>query len=123
MTLDQVQTEVVDKFAYAAKVCYEAGFDGVQLHGAHGYLLAQFLSPTTNKREDKYGGSVENRANVINEIYDAIRAEIPSDTGFIVGLKMNSVEFQNQGLDNQDAVYFASEFEVKPHHNLKDSLF
>uniref|UniRef100_A0A914CGV4 NADH:flavin oxidoreductase/NADH oxidase N-terminal domain-containing protein n=1 Tax=Acrobeloides nanus TaxID=290746 RepID=A0A914CGV4_9BILA len=72
LTEEQVKTEVIDKFVYAAKYCYEAGFDGIQLHGAHGYLLAQFMSPTTNKRTDKYGGPVENRARLVLDIYDAI---------------------------------------------------
>ncbi|KAH7693226.1 Protein F17A9.4, partial [Aphelenchoides avenae] len=82
-------------------------FDGVQLHGAHGYLLAQFLSRTTNKRTDQYGGSVENRVRVILEIYEAIRKEIPAETGFIVGIKVNSVEFQDEGLQTNEAAEIA----------------
>lgn len=103
LTTEQVKTEVVDRFVYAAKVAYECGFDGVQLHGAHGYLLSQFTSPTTNKRTDKYGGSLENRQRVILEIYDEIRREIPASTGFLVGIKTNSVEFQAEGTTLEDA--------------------
>ncbi|TMS36590.1 hypothetical protein L596_003721 [Steinernema carpocapsae] len=106
----QIQ-ELIKNYVYAAKYCYQAGFDGVQLHAAHGYLLAQFLSPTTNRRTDEYGGSLHNRARIIFEIYDAIRREIPSDSKFIVGIKMNSVEFQHGGLSNDDASIIAEELE------------
>ncbi|WKY00115.1 hypothetical protein Q1695_014745 [Nippostrongylus brasiliensis] len=100
---EQIKTDVVDKFLFTAKFASEQGFDGVQIHGAHGYLLSSFLSPTTNNRMDKYGGSVENRFRVIREIYDAIRKEIDTSTGFLVGIKMNSVEYQNRGLGIEDA--------------------
>ncbi|EPB70082.1 hypothetical protein ANCCEY_10824 [Ancylostoma ceylanicum] len=79
------------------------GYDGVQLHAAHGYLLSQFMSPSTNKRTDRYGGSMENRFRVIKEIFEGIRKEIPASTGFIVGIKTNSVEFQKDGLTTEDA--------------------
>uniref|UniRef100_A0A183FET9 Oxidored_FMN domain-containing protein n=1 Tax=Heligmosomoides polygyrus TaxID=6339 RepID=A0A183FET9_HELPZ len=103
LTEEQVKTEVVDKFVFAAKFARDQGFDGVELHAAHGYLLSQFLSPTTNKRTDKYGGSVEKRMLVVQEIYDAIRKEIDASTGFQVGIKTNSVEFQDGGLNLDDA--------------------
>ncbi|RCN41703.1 oxidoreductase, FAD/FMN-binding protein [Ancylostoma caninum] len=103
LALDQIKPEVIDRFVYAAKFAYETGFDGIQLHAAHGYLLSQFLSPTTNKRTDRYGGSLRNRTRVIVEIYEAIRKEIPAATGFIVGIKINSVEFQSEGLTVDDA--------------------
>ncbi|VDM68301.1 unnamed protein product, partial [Strongylus vulgaris] len=103
LALDQIKTEVVDRFVYGAKVAYETGFDGIQLHAAHGYLLSQFLSPTTNKRTDRYGGLLENRVRIIVEIFKAIRKEIPAATGFIVGIKINSVEFQDEGLTTEDA--------------------
>ncbi|WKY00325.1 hypothetical protein Q1695_014854 [Nippostrongylus brasiliensis] len=103
LTEEQVKTEVVDRFVYAAKLAFEQGFDGVELHAAHGYLLSQFLSPTTNKRTDKYGGSVEKRMQIVREIYDNIRKEIAPSTGFLVGIKTNSVEFQDGGLNLDDA--------------------
>ncbi|CAL2045397.1 unnamed protein product [Caenorhabditis brenneri] len=113
LTTEQVKTEVVDRFVYAAKYAYECGFDGVQLHGAHGYLLSQFTSPTTNKRTDKYGGTIENRQRIILEIYDAIRAEIPPSTGFLVGIKTNSVEFQAEGTTLEDAIEMCTVYENK----------
>lgn len=73
LTIEEIQVEVIDRFVYAAKYCKDCGFDGVQLHSAHGYLLAQFISPTTNKRTDKYGGSALNRVRLVLEIYEAIR--------------------------------------------------
>ncbi|KAI9754612.1 MAG: hypothetical protein M4579_004641 [Chaenotheca gracillima] len=88
---------IIEGFAYAAEFLHKAGYDGIQLHGAHGYLLAQFLSRTTNKRTDKYGGSLENRSRIIFEIEEAIRKRVPQD--FIVGIKINSVEFQEGGFD------------------------
>ena len=103
LTTEQVKTEIIDKFVYAAKYLYDAGFNGVQLHGAHGYMIAQFLSNTTNKRTDKYGGSPRNRAQIVVDIYNAIREEIPASTGFIIGIKLNSVEFQNEGLTTNEA--------------------
>ncbi|EPB70145.1 oxidoreductase, FAD/FMN-binding protein [Ancylostoma ceylanicum] len=101
LALDQIKTEVIDRFVYAAKVAYETGFDGVQLHAAHGYLLSQFLSPTTNERTDRYGGPLKNRARIILEIMEAIRNETAEH--FIVGIKTNSVEFQANGLNIDDA--------------------
>ncbi|KIV89106.1 hypothetical protein PV10_08710 [Exophiala mesophila] len=94
---------IVNQFAHAAEYLYKAGYDGIQLHGAHGYLIAQFLSRTTNKRTDKYGGSIENRARLIVEIAEAIRARLPSNSGFILGIKMNSKEFQEDGLTAEEA--------------------
>ncbi|CAD5227187.1 unnamed protein product [Bursaphelenchus xylophilus] len=103
-SLEQIQSEVIHRFVFTAEKLYECGFDGVQLHGAHGYLLAQFLAPDTNLRTDKYGGSGEKRAQILVDIYNAIRLKIPASTGFIVGVKMNSVEFQANGLGVEDAI-------------------
>lgn len=86
---------VIAGFTHAAEFLHKAGYDGIQLHGAHGYLLAQFLSQTTNKRTDKYGGSLANRSRIILEIAKSIRAKLPTSTGFVVGIKLNSVEFQD----------------------------
>ncbi|KAG8685977.1 hypothetical protein FRC11_009751 [Ceratobasidium sp. 423] len=94
--------EVINQFVYTAEAAYRTGFDGVQLHGAHGYLIAQFLSQTTNNRTDEYGGSIENRARIIKEIVDAIRAKV-TDPKFVIGIKVNSVEFQAKGFQPEEA--------------------
>ncbi|KAF2196895.1 FMN-linked oxidoreductase [Delitschia confertaspora ATCC 74209] len=91
----------IEGFAHCAEYIEKAGYDGIQLHGAHGYLLAQFLSQTTNKRTDKYGGSLENRARIIVEIAEEIRRRVKPN--FIVGIKLNSVEFQEHGFQPEEA--------------------
>lgn len=92
---------IIDGFAHAAEFLEKAGYDGIELHGAHGYLLAQFLSPTTNQRTDKYGGSLENRARIILEIAAEVRKRTSEE--FIVGIKLNSVEFQDKGFNPEEA--------------------
>lgn len=91
----------IEGWAHTAEYLEKAGYDGIELHGAHGYLLAQFLSPTTNKRTDKYGGSLENRARLILEVAQEIRKRTKPD--FIVGIKLNSVEFQDKGFQPEEA--------------------
>lgn len=73
--------------------------------------MAQFTSPTTNKRTDHYGGSVSNRQRIVLEIFDAIRKEIPASTGFLIGLKTNSVEFQSEGTTVDDAIEMCRAYE------------
>lgn len=92
---------VIDGFAHAAEFLEKAGYDGIELHGAHGYLLAQFLSPTTNQRTDKYGGSLENRLRLIIEIAEECRKRV--SPSFVIGIKVNSVEFQEKGFSPEDA--------------------
>lgn len=93
---------IIGGFTHAAEYLYKAGYDGIQLHGAHGYLLAQFLSQTTNKRTDKYGGGLANRSRLILEIAQSIRSKVPTSTGFILGIKLNSVEFQDGGFSSEE---------------------
>ncbi|KAK6054112.1 oxidoreductase, FAD/FMN-binding protein, partial [Cooperia oncophora] len=102
LTEQQVKTDVVDRFVYAAKFAQDCGFDGIELHGAHGYLLSSFMSPATNNRTDKYGGSAQNRMRVIREIFDGIKKEV-STTGFLIGIKTNTVELQEKGLTVEEA--------------------
>jgi 2,4-dienoyl-CoA reductase-like NADH-dependent reductase (Old Yellow Enzyme family) len=80
-----------DDFVAAAVRSQRAGFDGVELHGAHGYVLAQFLSPEINRRTDRYGGSPENRARIVHEIIEGVRAETRSD--FSLGLRLSPERF------------------------------
>ncbi|KAJ5626479.1 NADH:flavin oxidoreductase/NADH oxidase [Penicillium herquei] len=101
--------QVIEGFAHAAEYCYRAGFDGIELNAAHGYLLTQFLSPTTNLRTDQYGGSIENRSRIIMEITDAIRARVPKT--FSLGIKVNSVELQDGGFTTEDAKIFCTQLE------------
>lgn len=101
---------VIEGFAHAAEYSHKAGFDGVQLHGAHGYLLAQFLAPSTNKRTDRYGGSLLNRGRIIMEIADAIKARV-NDPSFSLGIKINSVEFQKGGFSPEDCASLCEELE------------
>ncbi|PVI08104.1 FMN-linked oxidoreductase [Periconia macrospinosa] len=89
MTVAEIET-VTQQFAHAAKFVYEVGFKGVEIHGAHGYLLTQFLSPKTNLRTDDYGGTPEKRARIVVEIIRAIRAVVPPS--FCVGIKFNSAD-------------------------------
>lgn len=92
---------LIRRFAETALSAQAAGFDGVQVHSAHGYLVAQFLSPLTNQREDAWGGPLENRARFLLEIIRAIRDRVNSD--FIVGVKLNSADFQRGGFDIADS--------------------
>lgn len=80
-----------DDFIAAARRCEKAGFDGVELHGAHGYLLCQFLSPEMNRRDDQYGGSLENRARLLFEIIDGVRASCGAD--FSLGVRLSPERF------------------------------
>lgn len=83
--------QLVEDFARAAKRAELAGFDGVELHGAHGYLLCLFLSPELNQRDDAYGGSLENRARLLFAIVDAIRARCRPD--FVLGIRLSPERF------------------------------
>ena len=94
--------DLIGRFAATAKIAVDGGFDGVQLHAAHGYLLSQFLSPTANVRSDEWGGSLEGRAKFLLEAVAAVREVIGS--GRIVGVKLNSKDFQKGGFDNEDSI-------------------
>ncbi|KAI7766405.1 hypothetical protein LZL87_013675 [Fusarium oxysporum] len=92
MTVAEI-LDVQDRFVKTAVLVADAGFDGIELHGAHGYLLSQFLSPKTNHRTDEYGGSAVNRAKIVVDIIKAIRKAVPPS--FTVGIKFNSVDHQS----------------------------
>lgn len=92
---------LIEGFVHAAEYLEAAGFDGIELHGAHGYVIAQFLSPRTNKRVDSYGGSLANRMRFLLEISKKIRTR--TSPSFIVGVKLNSVEFQEGGFGAAEA--------------------
>lgn len=94
MTTHEIQ-DVISRFANAAKLASEAGFAGVEIHAAHGYLLSQFLSSKINQRTDEYGGTAKQRARLVVEVIHAIRKVVPS--GFCVGIKLNSADHQSKG--------------------------
>jgi 2,4-dienoyl-CoA reductase-like NADH-dependent reductase (Old Yellow Enzyme family) len=96
---------IVERFATAARVARDAGFAGVQLHAAHGYLVSQFLSPRTNTRTDRWGGSLDNRARFILSIVRAIRAAVGAS--FPIGVKLNSADFQRGGFSIDEAMQVA----------------
>ena len=100
MTEDDIQ-DVIKRFATSARLAEQAGFTGVQIHGAHGYLLSQFLSPLSNHRTDRWGGSLENRARLLLEVIRAVRANV--SPSFCVSVKLNSADFQRGGFDESDA--------------------
>ena len=102
--------EIQDAFAQAARRAKQAGFDGVELHGAHGYLISSFFSPYTNRRTDEYGGSLENRGRFAIELMKKVRALVGND--FIVGLRLNGSEFYpDKGLTEQESPLLAKMFE------------
>lgn len=97
--------EIIERFARSAGLAKQAGFSGVQIHGAHGYLVSQFLSPLHNQRQDRWGGSLEKRAHFVLEILSAIRAEVGAQ--FPVGIKMNSADFQRGGFTEDESMVVA----------------
>ncbi|KAK8054293.1 hypothetical protein PG996_013594 [Apiospora saccharicola] len=101
--------DMVDGFGHAAEYLARAGWDGVELHAAHGFLLAQFLSPRINRRDDEYGGSMENRMRLVLEIGREVRRRTPP--GFVLGVKVNSVEFQDAGFVTAEARVLCRELE------------
>ena len=100
MTPEQIDATVA-RFAVTARRAEEAGFDGVEVHAAHGYLLSQFLSPLVNQRTDAWGGSLENRARMLLDVVRAIRDAV--SPAFAVAVKLNSADFQRGGFSADDA--------------------
>lgn len=101
--------KIVDAFGDAARRAREAGFDAVQIHAAHGYCLSQFLSPHYNRREDEYGGSLENRARFLLEVLQAVRAEAGND--FPVLIKLNSQDYLDDGMTLDESLMLCRRLE------------
>lgn len=99
LSTEEIQ-EVIAKFSAAARRAVQAGFDAIEIHGAHGYLINQFLSPLTNLREDEYGGSPENRVRFLDEVLEAIHAVIPERMPVIV--RVSAEEYHQDGNGTQD---------------------
>jgi 2,4-dienoyl-CoA reductase-like NADH-dependent reductase (Old Yellow Enzyme family) len=94
--------DIIEKFATSAKLAKEAGFTGVQIHGAHGYLVSQFLSSRHNQREDDWGGSLENRMRFVLSVYKAIREQVGD--AFPIGIKLNSADFMKGGFTEDESM-------------------
>ena len=103
---DEEILDIIQKFAHTASVAKETGFTGVQIHGAHGYLISEFLSPDINKRDDNWGGSLEKRSKFLLEIVRSVRKSVGDS--FPVSLKLNSADFQKGGFTHDDAIQVAS---------------
>lgn len=108
LTLDEVEG-LIQAFVLAAQRAFQAGFDGIQIHAAHGYLLSQFLSPHFNRRKDLYGGSLENRSRIVLDIVQRIRAALGRQ--FPVLIKTNSEDFLKHGLTVDEMLQFAARLE------------
>jgi 2,4-dienoyl-CoA reductase-like NADH-dependent reductase (Old Yellow Enzyme family) len=99
--MTEKEIEIRAAVARTAALAERAGFARVEIHAAHGYLLSQFLSPLSNKRSDRRGGSLENRAPLLRNIIEAGRAQVRPEFG--VAVKLNSADFQRGGFDTADA--------------------
>ena len=98
--------KIIKRFGNTARIMKEAGFTGCQIHGAHGYLVSQFLSPNSNIRTDQWGGSLNNRARFVLEIYREIRRQVGSD--YPIGIKINSADFQRGGFSEEESMQVIS---------------
>ncbi len=94
--------DIIERYGNSALIMKEAGFTGVQIHGAHGYLVSQFLSPLVNQRNDQWGGSLEKRAKFAIEVYRNIRGKVGAD--YPVGIKINSADFQRGGFTEEESM-------------------
>ncbi len=97
--------ELIERFTIAAIACQEAGFTGIQIHAAHGYLISQFLSPLTNVRTDRYGGTLSNRARILVNIVKSVRVAVGKS--FPISVKLNSADFQKGGFNFRDSLQVA----------------
>lgn len=109
LTLPQIDL-LVRRFAGAAAQAQAAGFDGVQIHGAHGYLVSQFLSPLTNQRTDRYGGALEGRMRFLLEVVEETRRA--TGRGFTIAVKLNSADFQRGGFTLEESMEVARALEA-----------
>lgn len=99
---DEAIWDIIKRFGNTARIMKEAGFTGCQIHGAHGYLVSQFLSPNSNIRTDKWGGSLSNRARFVLEVYREIRRQVGSD--YPIAIKINSADFQRDGFTEEESM-------------------
>ncbi|MFA5119752.1 NADH:flavin oxidoreductase/NADH oxidase family protein [Zavarzinia sp.] len=102
---------LVERFVFAALTLRDTGFHGVQIHGAHGYLISEFLSPRSNQRQDRWGGTLENRARLLLDVVRAVKSAV--GPGFAVGVKLNSADFMKGGFGDDEAVTVARWLEAE----------
>ena len=98
--------DIIRRFAFVARMAKETGFTGVEIHGAHGYLASQFLSPRVNRRTNEWGGSLENRARFLLEVFKGVREAVGPD--FPIAVKLNSADFQKGGFSKEESVEVAA---------------
>ena len=97
---DEIE-DVIERFIFTAKIAQDTGFTGIQIHSAHGYLMSEFLSPDINRREDQWGGSLENRSRILLRIINGCRKELGEN--FPISVKLNSADFQKGGFSAEDS--------------------
>ncbi|ODC03067.1 oxidoreductase [Terasakiispira papahanaumokuakeensis] len=113
MTSEQID-QVIDDFVAAAERAVEAGFDAIELHAAHGYLMHQFLSPLSNHRDDQYGGSAENRMRLPLQVFDAVKAVLPEHIA--LGVRISAVDWAEGGLALEQSVALAKALDERGCH-------
>lgn len=110
LTIEEI-AQIIVAFAAAAGRAHKAGFDAVEVHAAHGYLLHQFLSPLSNRRDDEYGGDFENRIRLVLDVFDAVRAAFPADKP--LGVRLSATDWVEGGWDLDDTVALAALLEAR----------
>ncbi|MGO1298729.1 MAG: NADH:flavin oxidoreductase/NADH oxidase [Vibrio sp.] len=103
--------QLISQFVQGAQRAYQAGFAGVEIHAAHGYLLHQFLSPLSNQRTDKFGGSLENRMRLTLAVYDAIKAALPTD--FVIGVRISASDWATGGWDIEQSIALSKALDTR----------
>jgi len=101
LTMAEIQ-KIVQAFAEAGKRAVKAGFDALEIHAAHGYLIHEFLSPLSNKRTDKYGGRIENRVRFLREVLEAVRSNVPEDMPIF--MRVSATDYVEGGLDIDETI-------------------
>jgi NADPH2 dehydrogenase len=105
LSVDDIKN-IVNKFKDAALRAFKIGFDAIEIHGAHGYLIHEFLSPLTNKRQDEYGGSLENRVRFLKEILEAVKEVWPEEKPIL--LRVSASDYKNGGIDINEMIRIVS---------------
>ncbi|WPC75073.1 NADH:flavin oxidoreductase/NADH oxidase [Vibrio porteresiae] len=113
LSLEDIE-RVINEFVAGALRAQAAGFQGIEIHAAHGYLLHQFLSPISNQREDEFGGSLENRMRLVLQVFEAIKAAVPSS--FMVGIRISATDWVEGGWDTEQSIALAKILDTKGCH-------